>query len=1258
VGGGNNEVVIDVVAKLRDKMSPDIKQTERNVSKLDETVKRAQKNTEKFGSMRARPSIDVNDKATQKIHQAISSGQSFARRAFSATLSATDKATKTVDLIRGSCKSFGSSVFTTTLKVADKVTEPVRSITDKLLSVKTLIAGMATGAAAKAFIGAPITLADNLSTASIGFETMLGSASKAQQMMGSIQKFAIETPFGTQDLVKDSQQMLAYGFNAKQIIPTLNAIGNAEAALGGGSEGIQRVIVALGQMKMKGKMSSAEMLQMTDNSINAWKYVAQSMGKTVPQIQAMAEKGLIPADKAVNAIVKGMGEFNGMMDKTANRTASGLISQIQDTFDIGIITKWGRGLQNGAINGLTRFNKFLGDIDPILKKAGSSLEDFGSALSTKVFNVLGHIEDRMTKVFSSDRFKKADIGGKIHIAWDEVIAQPFSSWWESTGKKKIAKKLSGIGQSFGSGITGGITTILGFNDGDAKQQGINLGSSFISGFLKGFDMKKIGNAFQGFAERHKALMVTLGLKLGANLMSGVATGIRNSRTLLDSVKGIFGKKSSGGGPGMNMPSASTVSSMNVLANVVNIAGKAFGGASSVPVSVPRTSGLPALPSGGNKPLLEAGKAAAGGSLLQRFGASKAGSLFGKIGTKLGTGAATAGGAALAGSATTAGALTAGVAAIGAGKDFYDASKLSAGKARKDKLFQGGTKLGMIGAGAGAGAATGAGIGAIFGGVGAAPGALIGAGIGGVGALLGGNAAGKALSDSTDKGGALNNIGKSVGGFFTKTVPDTAGKVGNGIGTFISTKVAPTVSSAGKAIGDVFTNKIPGAFQTMGNGLGTFFTQMVPQAIQAAGTSIGGFFTDMLPTFLSQQLPFAIGYVGGQIVGFFANILPQAFNTLMTNIGGFFTNQVGPALSAVGGAVGGFFTSTLPSFFGMVWNGVTGFFTQTLPTVLTTVGGTIGTFFTSTIPSFFEMVWNGATGFFTQTLPTVLATIGGALGMFFTSTVPSFFGMVWSGVYGFFAQTLPSALAIVGAATRTFFTSTVPNFFSGLFNSIGGFFTQTIPQAAKAAGSTIQTFFTQTIPNAVSTAFSSMADKVKNWATSAISNAKDWFSNIGKGYQKGYASTQSAHKASGGLVSRPTTTLLGEEGTPEMVIPLSGRRHDRGVQLWQQAGSVLGQNIDAKANGGFGGQVIQFPSNVVGDTPSPQPQRVSAGSVVGMNGGTKVVIQEIKIVVKGGNDGDVVQQIKDNKEEIANIVSDAIADGFERNQNNTPLEECS
>lgn len=56
-------------------------------------------------------------------------------------------------------------------------------------------------------------------------------------------------------------------------------------------------------------------------------------------------------------------------------------------------------------------------------------------------------------------------------------------------------------------------------------------------------------------------------------------------------------------------------------------------------------------------------------------------------------------------------------------------------------------------------------------------------------------------------------------------------------------------------------------------------------------------------------------------------------------------------------------------------------------------------------------------------------------------------------------------------------------------------------------------------------------------------------------------------ASGGLIDRPHLGLVGEAG-PEMIVPLSASRRGRGLELWQQAGQMLG--AIPYANGGLVG----------------------------------------------------------------------------------------
>jgi tape measure domain-containing protein len=187
---------------------------------------------------------------------------------------------------------------------------------------------MATDFAGEALIGYNA----RMEQAQIGFTTLLGSAEKATSFIKDLQQFANKTPFDFPGLQKAANQMLAMGFNADEILPTLTAVGDATAALGLGSEGVQRATYALGQMRAAGRVNAQDMMQLTSMGIPAWKMLADSMGKTVPEVRKLSEKGLIPAKQGLDAILNGIknGNMGGMMAEQA-KTFNGSIATIQDT---------------------------------------------------------------------------------------------------------------------------------------------------------------------------------------------------------------------------------------------------------------------------------------------------------------------------------------------------------------------------------------------------------------------------------------------------------------------------------------------------------------------------------------------------------------------------------------------------------------------------------------------------------------------------------------------------------------------------------------------------------------------------------------------------------------------------------------------------------------------------------------------------------------------------------------------------------------
>lgn len=712
----NKEIVIDVVSEYSDHASSGLQQTGKNAEK-------ASREMDKLGKKRTKPKLGLEDKASPVLDKFGKKGDGIGKKTWTPKLGLKDTATAGIKKAMSAGMSFGRKTFSAVLKIDDKVTSQIKKIPsviskikNSIFSLKTLAGGVITGIATKKLIADPVSLADEFQTYQIGFETMLKSKKKATKFMDSAKKFASVTPFDTSAVVSNAQRMLAYGFSDKDITPDLTKIGNASAALGAGEEGISRVSRALGQMKTNGRLNAEDMNQLTDVGINAWKYLADAEGKSIAQIREMSQKGEISGDKAVKTILNGLKEFDGMMDKTSNSTVSGLMSNIKDTFDINIVSKWGKGLQKGATKGLGEFADYLDKSDAKLREAGTSLEKLGEYASTSVFKGLEKAGDKIDDLISMPKFQNASIGGKISIAWDELIVNPFSKWWDSKGRPAIVKKITGIGK-------------------DIAKAGGNWFKESLKDLLPGGDKAGIADYLAGF----------LGLSGGLKLFKG-------GKSLYDLITG-----GSGGG-GKTNPLGDSIGTINVSAAVVNVNGGIGNGNSTIPgtnptgnkeiwlpesvkrkmqQTEPKTPSGPTRTPGGLFGLGGSGVTLKNGETVAATGWK---AWLGNLGVKLGSGAATAGGAAAVGGASLLGGAL-GIAGIGsAAGNIYNAVTAKDSATKKKEVYRGGTKLGLVGGGA----ATGALIGSAVPVIGTLAGGLIGAGIGGIGAITKGNKFGDSL----------------------------------------------------------------------------------------------------------------------------------------------------------------------------------------------------------------------------------------------------------------------------------------------------------------------------------------------------------------------------------------------------------------------------------------------------------------------------------------------------------------------------------
>jgi tape measure domain-containing protein len=219
-----------------------------------------------------------------------------------------------------------------TITLKDRVSGGLKSIQggfksfkSHIFSLKGALAGIFAGAFAKGVVGAT----SQMEQWGIAFTTMLKSADKAKVLMDEMSKFSATTPFEMTEVVDAGKQLLAFGFTAEEIIPTLTTLGNISAGL---SVPISRLNLVLGQVKASGRLMGQDLLQFTNAGVPIIKALSQTMGIAESQVKDFVSAGKVGYPevlKALQHLGDGSGQFAGLME-AQSKSLGGIFSNIKD----------------------------------------------------------------------------------------------------------------------------------------------------------------------------------------------------------------------------------------------------------------------------------------------------------------------------------------------------------------------------------------------------------------------------------------------------------------------------------------------------------------------------------------------------------------------------------------------------------------------------------------------------------------------------------------------------------------------------------------------------------------------------------------------------------------------------------------------------------------------------------------------------------------------------------------------------------------
>jgi tape measure domain-containing protein len=262
-------------------------------------------------------------------------------------------------------------------------------------------------------VGAGLKFNASMESNEMAFTHFLGSAQAARSELTTLYNLAKVTPFEFADLTLATRKFLAFGFTVEQSNAMLKTVADTASGLALDQGGIDRMVLAIGQIKSKGTLQAQDLRQLQELGAVDMAKLAKDLGVTREELGDIGKQH-ISSTKGLRALKKQWDDtFGGMSAKQA-KTFSGQLSTLRDNVNQML----------GALTG-PLFNKLRSRVFPALNDTAESIQ--------RIFNP------------RSAKYGKLDLSEKIDLSRDR-IRQKLGPLWDELGdaikRLKLGDKLS------------------------------------------------------------------------------------------------------------------------------------------------------------------------------------------------------------------------------------------------------------------------------------------------------------------------------------------------------------------------------------------------------------------------------------------------------------------------------------------------------------------------------------------------------------------------------------------------------------------------------------------------------------------------------------------------------------------------------------------------------------------------------------------------------------------------------------------------
>lgn len=250
-----------------------------------------------------------------------------------------DRVNKKMDALKGSTAE------------AKKGLSGLENMSDR---VKRSLMGLGMAFSMKGLVSEVANVRGQFQQLEVAFNTMLGSADKADALMTQLVRTAAITPFDLEGVAQGAKQLLAYGMEAENVNETLTRLGDIAAGL---SMPLNDLVYLYGTTMAQGRLYTQDLNQFTGRGIPMIQELAKVFGVAESKVKDLVEAGKVGFPEVQKVIENLTGEgskFGGLMEEQS-KTISGQISNIEDAIstmfnDLG---KQSEGVINTTLSGVS-----------------------------------------------------------------------------------------------------------------------------------------------------------------------------------------------------------------------------------------------------------------------------------------------------------------------------------------------------------------------------------------------------------------------------------------------------------------------------------------------------------------------------------------------------------------------------------------------------------------------------------------------------------------------------------------------------------------------------------------------------------------------------------------------------------------------------------------------------------------------------------------------------------------------------------------